>query len=1090
MANDTTHNITPEKNELVFPSLASNAFDISLFETFLPLVSGGTVMMLTNDDIKDVSVLIKRLKNASVVHAVPALMNQLLLQIEQEVDEDYSHITDLFVGGDKVPTAVLSSMRAVFPKAAIHVLYGPTESTIFVAVKSYFPGEENQFNGAVLGKPMPDVNVYILDEKLQLVPAGVKGEICIGGKRVAEGYLNREELSAKQFVENPFVEGERMYRTGDLGKWLRDGQIEFVGRSDDQVKVRGYRIELGEIESTLLKIDEIESAAARIWKNDSKENELTAYFSANRAFNASELRSALRNSLPDYMLPQSYVQMDELPVTHNGKVDYKALQNPTGISVSGGMEFVAPRTDLEEKIVQIWKGILKQEKVGVHDDFFHLGGHSLKALRLRNEYQKVLEVNLSLKELFTSTTIEDQARLIENENSEKFVQIEPAAEQENYPISDAQRRLWVLSQFESGSVAYNMPGTYPLGTNLDIDCFREAVNAVVERHEALRTVLISDKRGVRQRVLPSEKGLIESPIIDLRKGKSIQQFISEDTAVPFDMENGPLFRMYLLRVDDTEFVLYYNLHHIISDGWSMEVLVKDVSTFYTAFLNKKAQKAYELPEPLRIHYKDYSVWQLNLLETEAFADHKRFWTEQMNGELPILDFPGTNKRPRIKTYNGNLLSTYIDRDSGAKLKQFSEDQGGSLFIGLLAVWNLLCYKYTGQKDIIIGTPTANRDHSDLENQIGFYANTLALRNKLNPDWSFEELYTETKGNTLEAFDHQVYPFDRLIEELDLQHDTSRNAVFNVMLVLQNNQEKIEDLSEEDDTLLKERVKIINDDGASMSKFDLLINFREVESYLAFDLVFNTDIYKKSNMEQLMFHFKQLLTSVLEKPDSSVGTIDFLTESEKHLLLAGFNDTKTKYPKDKTITNLFEAQVDSTPSNIALRAGNDQITYRELNESANQLARYLSGKWELEPEELIGVNLKRGKDYALALLAILKLGGCAAPINNGLAKESLKEISQDFKGTVDENVFDEFKAVKDRYSSSNLNLAFSVENLAYIIYTSGSTGRPKGCMLEHRGIVNNLFSKIDLLSLTADSVIVHASKMCFVGGIWQLWAPLL
>lgn len=1055
-------------------------------------------MLLTNDDIKDVTLLAKRLRTATVLHAVPALMHQLLAHIKREENqEDYAQITDLFVGGDKVPTAVLQEMQTVFPNANIHVLYGPTESTIFIAVKSYFNREKHTYNGSILGKPLPDVQIYILDQKQQLVPKGVTGEICVGGIRVAKGYLNQKELTGKQFIEHPWVKGERIYRTGDLGRWLRDGQLEFMGRSDDQVKIRGYRIELGEIESTLLKIDQIESVAAKIWKNVNGENEITAYFSSNRAYNVNDLNTELKKSLPDYMLPQNYVQLDELPLSHNGKVDYKSLQNPVGISLSGGADFLPPRNELEEKIVKIWRAVLNREKIGVLDDFFHLGGHSLKVLRLRNQFQKELDVNVSLKQLFTCTTIADQAQLAEAKNPEKFVRIEPIERQKNYPISDAQRRLWVLSQFSEGSVAYNMPGTFPLAADLDLECFQNAITAVIQRHEILRTVFKADETGeIKQWVLSSETIETYLPIVELEADDSadherlIQQFIEKEASVSFDLERGPLFRMAIINVDQTQRIFYYNLHHIISDGWSMTVLENDVVRYYEAFLSEKQERSFKFPEPLRIQYKDYAFWQLKQLESAAFTEHRDFWKKQLQGELPVLDFPGHKKRPRSKTFSGRLLRTYIDQSTGTKLNQFVDEQGGSVFMGLLAAWNVLSYRYAGHKDTIVGTPTANRDHSDLENQIGFYANTLALRNNVDPSDTFEEFYQRVKTNTLEAFNHQMYPFDRLVEDLEVQHDTSRNALFEVMLVLQNNQEKRAVLSTQETSSLNEQTKYIADQGGSMSKFDIVINFQEIGDYLSFDLVYNVDIYTKKDMERLMFHFKQLLGVLLEHPKANIGTLNFLSENERDLLLEGFNNTHRTYPIDQTISDLVEVQAKRTPDRIAIEAEGQQLSYQALNETANQLAHLLMEINGVVTEDLIGINLPRGIDYVVAMLAVLKAGGCNAPINRSLGDETLERIAADFKLIINKQFIDTFRQNQSKYPKMDAKRGSGVNNLAYVIYTSGSTGQPKGCMLEHKGIVNHLFSKINVLELRNDSVIVHASKMCFVGGIWQLWAPLL
>ncbi|WP_165760192.1 condensation domain-containing protein, partial [Niastella populi] len=831
--------------------------------------------------------------------------------------------------------------------------------------------------------------IYILSETEALQPIGVIGEICIGGNGLARGYLNQEGLTKEKFISSPFKEGDRLYTTGDLGRWLPDGNIEFIGRKDDQVKIRGYRIEPGEIAHALLSHEEIKEAVVLAKENGSGENELVAYITSNVALNTSDLRGYLKEQLPAYMLPAHFVQLKEIPLTANGKVDKKLLPSPEGLGLTSGVEYVAPRNEIEIKLVKIWEEVLERETIGVNDDFFALGGHSLKAIRLGNEYQKELSVKLSLKELFAHTSVASHAILIASSTREAFVQIEKLTPQASYAISDGQRRLWVLSQFEGGSAAYNIPGSIYLNQDIEIENFRRAIDATIERHEILRTVFREDESGeMRQWVLERKDLGFVIEYQDFRKeanrNEEVEDYIAADAYRVFDLEKGPLLRAALLQVAEAEYVFYFNMHHIISDGWSMEVLSKDVLKYYEAY---KAGKAPEVDD-LRIQYKDYSAWHLSQLNEESFKGHKKYWLDKLSGELPLLDLPGTKPRPQVKTYKGHGLATYLNKPTTAKLKQYTQENGGSLFMGLLATWNVLMYRYTSQRDLIIGTPVAGREHADLEDQIGFYINTLALRNEVNPEESFDRFYQAVKEETLKSYNHQMYPFDRLVEELNLQRDTSRSAVFDIMLILQNNGERPERFE-----LSDEELNQIADKGYNTSKFDIEIAVRELGDYIHLNFIFNPDVYDKAMVEGLIRHYRQLLTALLETPEQKISTIGYLSEEEKRKLLVTYNGTAVAYPKNRTIVDLFEEQVAKTPDNVAVVFEDIELSYRELDERSNQLAHYLREQGVRE-ETLVPICMDRGVEMLVGIFAILKAGGAYVPIDPAYPQERISYILAD------------------------------------------------------------------------------------------------
>ncbi|MDP1880838.1 MAG: amino acid adenylation domain-containing protein, partial [Parachlamydiaceae bacterium] len=1048
-------------------------FDLSVFEIFYSLTQG-KVLKIVKDGLSIPKNLDK--DKRILINTVPSVVGALLQQ-----GMSFESVSVLNMAGEPIPSNYKKELKGKVKE--IRNLYGPSEDTTY---STFIRIDKDQRD--LIGKPISNTQVYILSEEAELRPIGVIGEICIGGSGLARGYLNQEELTREKFLENPFVAGERLYKTGDLGRWLADGNIEFIGRKDDQVKIRGYRVELGEIEHALQSHKEIEEVVVLTRENQNNENELVAYITSKEEQNTSELRSYLKQTLPEYMLPAYFVQLKELPLTSNGKIDKKALPDPQGLGLTSGIEYVAPRNAIEEKLVKIWQEVLQRENIGVKDDFFALGGHSLKAVRLSNEYWKELAVKLSLKDLFAHTSIELHVKLIQSSKKEEFIQIEKVANQSSYPISDAQRRLWVLSQFEESSVAYNIPGGLALNQEIDIECFKKSIDSTIERHEILRTIFKEDETGeIRQWILNKEELGFKIDYRDYRKernkNESVQSYMSEDSYNAFDLVKGPLLRSALLQIEDHEYFFYINMHHIIGDGWSMEVLSKDVFSYYEAY---KENKQPELKE-LRIQYKDYSAWQLAQIGESSFKGHRDYWLRSLGGELPLLDLPGSKQRPRLKTYNGRSLGTYLDKSLTRKLKDYSQQHGGSLFMGLLASLNAILYRYTNQKDIIIGSPIAGREHADLEDQIGFYVNTLALRNEINPEESFDDLFSRVKQNTLSAYSHQMYPFDRLVEELDLVRDTSRSAIFDAMLILQNNGEKTEGVQ-----LTEEELEGIVDQGYSASKFDLEIALEETGDYLSLRLVYNPDVYDRAIVEGLINHYRQLLASLLVNPNEKISTINYLSKSEEQELLVTFNDTAVDYPKDKTIVDLFGEQAEKTPDNIAVVFEEKELTYRELNEQSNQLAHYLQKNYEIKADDLVGIKQERSEWMIVSILGVLKAGGAYVPIDPNYPQDRIDYIEKDTKCKVciDENELRKFKESQTRYSKKKITSCINASNLVYVIYTSGSTGIPKGVLVEYSGVVNRLMWMLRELKINEEDVFLQKTPTTFDVSVWELFLPFI
>jgi bacitracin synthase 3 len=677
--------------------------------------------------------------------------------------------------------------------------------------------------------------------------------------------------------------------------------------------------------------------------------------------------------------------------------------------------------------------------------------------------------------------------------------IEPVGTQlEYYPISSAQRRLWILSQFEDGSIAFNIPSSIKLAQNIDIENFKKAIDQTIQRHEILRTIFKEDENGeIKQWILSLDDLNFEIEYRDYRNNaeSNPQTYIDNDSYIPFNLESGPLLRAALLQVAEEEYVFYFNMHHIISDGWSMEVLAKDVFTYYDANVSNSRPALLPLP----IQYKDYSVWQLEQLNGNVFEGHKKFWLDSFSGELPLLNLPTYKQRPRVKTHNGLTLSTYINAESTQHLKDFAKANGGSNFMGVLAAWNVLMHYYTAQNDFIIGTPVAGRDHADLEDQIGFYVNTLALRNELDPQDNFKSFYTKVKNNTLQSYNHQAFPFDRLVEELDLKRDTSRNPIFDVSITYHN-------ITADEFTLTDESLidKITLSDTAKV-KSDIELHFNELGDYMSFSLMYNEDVYDQNMLEGVMVHFKAVLAALLSNPEQSINSIDYLTEDEKSTLIESGSNLNLDFPKDLSLVDLFEEQAKKNPNRVAVVFEGTELTYNELDQRSNQLAHFLLENYQIKSNDLVGIQLERSDQMVVTILGVLKAGGAYVPIDPEYPSSRKEYIVQDSDVklliTNANFVFDidyydgEVFAIDVEFEPENYNhdrpeVNANITDLAYVIYTSGSTGQPKGVMIQHQAIVNTILAQIQGFEVDSSSVGLQFASFSFDASVSEIFFLLL
>ncbi|HDP4817542.1 TPA: AMP-binding protein, partial [Pseudomonas aeruginosa] len=851
----------------------------------------------------------------------------------------------------------------------------------------------------------------------------------------------------KKFVANPYEPDTKMYKTGDLGRWLPDGNIEFLGRIDHQVKIRGFRIELGEIESHLLKLDGIKESIV-IDKGEGANKYLCAYYVAEKEYDIGVLKETLKRSLPDYMVPMYFVRLEKMPLTSNGKVDRKALLRIED-TMSISTEYEAPRNELERKLVEIWGEVLGQSKLGIADDFFELGGHSLKATLLVGRIHQELNMEIPLQEIFKAGNIKSLSQYLMSVEEKEFRTIERIEEKEYYEASSGQKRMYILQEFDRNSTLYNMPGAIEVYGKLDFTKVEQAFKKIIERHETLRTSFETREDNIIQRIRNVEDINFEVEEIIVDSQEDIDRRISEFVE-SFDLTKAPLLRVGIIKIEAERNILLFDMHHIISDGVSISLLTNE---FVQAYEGKREFK------PLSIQYKDYSAWQIKKKQSEEFKKQEEYWLHEFNGEIPVLNLPTDYPREKVKSSEGSSINFTLDSDMTSKLREIAQETGTTMYMVLLSNFNILLSKYSGQEDIVVGSPIAGRNHRDTENIIGMFVNTLAIRSSVKKEMTFKEYLEVIKQKTLAAYENQDYQFEDLVEKVDAGRDLSRNPLFDVMFVLQNMEAgnlEIEGLD----------FKPYNSKN-SAEQFDITLNVTEVNNKMYCNLSYSKKLYKKETIGRMEEHLLNTIKAVIQNPEIKVMDIEVIGGEEKKKLLVEFNDTFVDYPRDKTIHQLFQEQVDKTANSVAVVFENDEITYKELNERANALARTLREN-DVKAGSAVGIMVDRSIEMIIGLLAILKAGGGYVPIDPTYPKERINYIIKDsgmeviltensFRNNIPNNckVVDVKDEISYNQDISNLGKVSGSNDVAYIIYTSGTTGNPKGVIVKHENIVNTL-----------------------------------
>lgn len=1055
-------------------------FDSSVMDIFGALLNGATLFPY-DVNVSGIESLGYWLKNneISVFHSVPTIYRYFVTSLNNI--DFFEHIRLVVLGGEAVFREDFNYFKKHFEKKAIFINgYGPTESTITLQNLLNHNSIINS-NKICIGYPVEDTEVFLMKSNGRKARLYEEGEIVYKSKYLALGYFKNEENTNSKFVVDPFTKEGRVYFSGDIGKYLISGELEFLGRNDNQIKYNGIRIELDEIDHQLMKLDEVCEAVTIL-----DQMKIVSYVKLKTNINKSVLIQKLKLLLPAYMIPSALVYLEIFPLTNTGKIERNSLPKVSEIDIIRN-EYIAPRNETEEIVASIWQEVLGQEVIGITDNFFELGGHSLVVTQIINRIQKQLNKIISIKVFFDNPTIETLSNHLQTKT---YISIPNVAESESYKLTSSQKRIWMLSQLNNGSVAYNMPTVIKLLGTLNIIKFEESFVRLITRHEILRTNFKVDNDGeVSQFILPIDQ--IDFKIeqkdftLDHNPDCSVFNYLKEKNNIPFTLEHGALLTSSLIKLDQNEFVFFFSMHHIIGDGWSSDLLVSEVVKIYNGLI-----QGIEIELPiLKIQYKDYAAWQsLELLKDEN-QKAKEFWLRQFEGEVSVLELPSFRKRPLVQTYNGESISHSYSQDFLIKLKVFSNTNEVTLFMTLLTGIKILLYRYSSQEDIIIGTPIAGRDHPDLENQIGLYINTLAIRTRFQENDTFLDVLNREKKTLLGAYEYQNYPFDELVNNLNLKRDLSRSALFDIMVVLQNQaQTKMPNSSIENNISGVEIEEYVF--STKTSQFDLSFNFFENDS-LILKIEYNTDIYDRFLIERMFLHLENLMTKLIANPIQLIEDLDYLTLEEKNRLLVNFNDTKSDYPKDKTVIDLFEDQVEKTPNEVAIVFEEKKITYKELNEQVNQLAFYLRKKYTIKPDDLVGIKLDRSELIIVAVLAVLKAGGAYVPIDIDYPQDRIDYIEKDSncKVIVDEEEIELFYEVQHQFSVSNIEKNICSDNLIYIIYTSGTSGNPKGVMVEHCNFNARLNYYKDFYKLEdSKEVFLFYRSYCFDGAIEEYLLP--
>ncbi|MFD2679427.1 amino acid adenylation domain-containing protein [Bacillus seohaeanensis] len=1086
LVKDTNYiDIKPESN---IAQILSISFDVTSFEIWGALLNGAKLIMADKDTILSPQKFSNWLKSKQITTlAIPAA---LFNKVAQEAPTAFSDVENVLVGGEACsPKWVGQVLNHGAPKRLLNS-YGPSENTAitlnYVMNKVCRHLTEKESDTIPIGKPINNTEVYVLDKQLNRVPIGVPGELYIGGDGLAAGYWNRPDLTKEKFIEHPFsqVEEAKLYKTGDIVKFLDDGNLDFIGRADHQVKLRGFRIELGDIEESIRQNPKVKDAVLLLKENGDGDKKLISYYTTDGSLLKSELRKELSDKLPDYMIPSIFIELDNLPLTSNGKVDRQSLPKPTEKDFEMG-EYVAPRNAVEEMLTNIWQEVLSLERIGIHDSFFEIGGHSLLATQVISRVADTVGKQIPLRLIFEFPTISEMSsELMKSDQTEDK---EPITVKKNkdqkYPLSFSQKRLWFLNQMDSENGSYNIPFAFRISGNLHYGNFEKSLNAVLNRHDSLRTIFKAEN-GEPYQIIQNQVDNYYT-IINLENESEVEQFqeltnlISEKSWEPFELSKGPLFRAYLIKMSETDHTLLFVIHHIIFDGWSADILLKEINDHYLLLQQEKETTLSNLD----IQYSDYSQWQKELMAGENVNHQLNYWRKKLAGELPILELPIDYPRPPEQTSNGKSITLTIPEDLALQLRSFSQQENATLYMTLLSAFKVLLYRYTGQKDILVGTPVAGRNQKELESLIGFFVNTVVIRTELGESPTFLELLKQVRENCLEAYSHQDVPFEKLVEELQPERNLTHSPIFQVMFSHHS-------MDESEQFLLGNQFVSLEIEN-KVSKFDLSLNVSDNQRSIMLELQYNTDLFRENTIQQFSTHLVNLLAGIVKNPDTSIYQLPILDEAE----FENYVNERADAIEDKSIEYFYD-RIDQTarltPDKEAISFEGESITYRELSQYSDQVANFLVKKG-YETQSTIGVCMNKNLTVIPIIIGIMKAGHVFVPLDPQHPNDrihyivnnvSLKAIFTEDKWMSKLNTSVDLLSVDSIWgdilsqSSQPSEYDRNPEHLAYIIFTSGTTGKPKGVTITNRNLAKSFPSYLDAYKTSELSNFIQLASIAF------------
>jgi amino acid adenylation domain-containing protein len=1072
------------------------SFDGSLRDIFVPLCSGGTICVPEHNEIvTDAQELVSWLdrESISLIHCVPTLFRAILNEALHA--DQFRALRYVLLAGEALLPSDVGRWTEIFgDRVKLINLYGTSETTMAKFIYEVQPGDEKR-RSVPVGKPMPGASALIIDEEGRACSPGVIGEIYIGTPYRSHGYYKQPELTADVFIQNPFNNdpNDIIYKTGDLGRILDDGNFELLGRKDQQVKIRGVRVELEELNSLVCGFPGVQDGAVIDRKDTDGGNFLCAYVVSDGQLDLDSLRAYLNECLPSSMVPSAFVMMEKLPRTVSGKIDRRAL--PHLKDRTGRGEYVAPRTDTEQIVADIWANTLRLPKISLHDNFFELGGHSLLVTQVIVRVRKAMGVELPLSAVFENPTVEKFAAYIDSsapESTTSLPAIEPVSRDRELPVSFAQQRLWFLEQLKPGDPLYHAFQTLLISGPLDVSALELSLNEIISRHEILRTVFDVVDGLPFQRVMPftpmSLRTMNLSDASREKRDQALAQLAADESQRPFDLSRGPLIRALLVTLGEQEHALLFTLHHIVSDGWSLGILRREISAFYEAFVSGAPAA---LPD-LSIQYADFAVWQREQLQLD---EQLSYWRQQLENVSPVLELPADRRRPEVASFRGGKVQFHWNKELTQQLDALGQREGATLFMVLLAAFAALLYRYSGQEDIPVGTAIANRNRDETEGLIGFFVNMLVMRTDLSGNPTFVDLLQRVKQMTLAAYEHQDVPIEQIVEMLQPQRTLNRSPLYQVEVTLQNTPPvTLEGSGLQFTPLTAEMVS---------TDTDLNLMMRENDDGLVGELVYATDLFDRTTIERLIGHLQNLLEEIIKVPERRLLELPLSSGSETRELLAQWGVTDTT--ANKLVPQLFEEQAARTPEALAVVFNERGFTYAELNQRANQLARYLK-RQGAQPETLVAVHLEPGFDLVVAMLAILKAGAAFVPLDPSYPSETLTFMLEDAKPPIilTQETFatelpqsgatvitlDTSAAEIVDESVYDLTASASGDNLAYAIYTSGSTGQSNGVLITHDSLLKYSLDFGERIGLRASDRILQFASPSFDVALEEIFPTLL